>query len=611
MAFRLSNNWNDELRRTRLASKLTAAQLRVLWSAYPDDAPVTMEKSNAVRHGGGASAAIRPIPKNLLPQDASNAWALAGERTESGKPILANDPHLALEAPGFWYLARIEMPGLTLAGATSPGVPFLLLGHNGHIAWGFTTTHSDTQDFFIERQVAGDPSRYMGPKGPLAFETREEVIKVRGEDPVTLQVRSTRHGPVMSGVLRDHLPALRADEVLALAWPALSADDRSAEAFYRMNRATDWPSFTEALRDFHAPQQNILYADSKGNIGFLAPARVPIRKSGDGSRPVPGWSGDFDWEGFIPFDDLPRAFNPESHRIVSANNKIVPDGYPYLITADWPGPHRARRITEMIEARAKSSVDDVLAMQLDGYSLGAAELLPLLLSVPPEDSRGRQVVERLEAWDYRMSRDRPEPLIFNAWLWALNHLVTRDELGPDAGGQRPDATLLTRILDRHGDWCDDRTSEVVEDCPRQIRAALALAITELSARFGEDMDHWRWGAAHRARFPHPVLGRIPLLGEFFGFEVETDGGEETVNRGGMRFSGHSETRFEHIHGAGLRAVYDLSDLDNSRFMIATGQSGNPLSPLYGNLAQAWRDGENIKLVVESKAPGERLLLIPE
>jgi penicillin amidase len=604
MAFRLSDNWSDELRRARLASRLTGAQQRVIWPAYPDDAPVTIERSEGV--GGGTGT----LPRMLLPQDASNAWALAGRRTTSGKPILANDPHLALEAPGFWYLVRIEVPGLTLAGATSPGVPFLLLGHNGHIAWGFTTTHSDTQDFFIEREVAGDPARYLSPSGPLAFEIREEVIKVRGEDPITLKVRSSRHGPIMNDVLGGHLPPLRDDEVLALAWPALRTDDRSAEALYRMNRATDWPSFTAALRDFHAPQQNILFADTQGNIGFIAPARVPMRKSGDGTRPVPGWSGEFDWRGFIPFDELPRTLNPESGRIVSANNKIAPKDYPYLVAANWPGPHRARRITALLEARPKSSVDQASAMQLDNYSLLAERLLPLLLRVSPQDERGRRVIESLQAWDYRMSRDRPEPLIFHAWIWALNHLVTSDELGPNPGDrQRPDAGLLASILVQHPEWCDNRGSEAPEDCPTQIRAALTLALDDLSARFGENIDRWRWGAAHQARFPHPVLGRIPVLGGLFAFGAETDGSEETINRGGMRFNGPPETRFEHIHGAGLRAVYDLSDLDNSRFMIATGQSGNPLSPLYGNLA--WRDGETIKLLAGDKVSGERLLLIPK
>ncbi len=611
MAFLLSNNWADELRRARLASRLTAAQLRTLWPAYPGNGPVTGEEHAAARPPAPKLPTGPGLPAALQPRDASNAWALDGTRTRSGKPILANDPHLELESPGIWYLVRLETPGLTLAGVTTPGVPFLVLGHNGHIAWGLTTTHSDTQDFFIERQAADDPRRYLSPQGPLPFETREEVIDVKGDDPLKITIRESRHGPILDEVLGGYLPALRDDERLALAWPALRADDRTAEAFYLMNRATDWDSFNEALGHFHAPQQNILYADIEGNIGFVAPARVPLRAAGDGGQPVPGWTGEFEWQGFIPFAELPRAFNPPNGRIVSANNKIVPDDYPYLIAVDWPSPQRAHRITQLLDEAVQTSLEDSLALQLDTLSLGAGELLPLLLEVPPRSRRGRQAAEALAAWDLRMVRDRPEPLIFYAWVTALNQLLTADELGPDSGEfQRPDTVLLTSILSEHPDWCDDRSTAAREDCPTQVLAALELALDILTARFGEDMTIWHWGVAHRARFPHPVLSRIPVIGDAFSYDVATDGGEDTINRGGLRFGGTAETRFEHIHGAGLRAVYDLSNLDNSRFMIATGQSGNPLSPLYGNLAEAWRDGRTLKLVVDEQAPLRRLTLVP-
>ncbi len=600
MALRLSGNWRSELSRARLARHLTPGEVDFLWPNYPPGGPVTIGKQ-----AGG-------LPWEPAPKGASNSWVLAGSQTQSGRPILANDPHLALTTPGLWYLARIETPERTVAGATAPGMPFVVFGHNESIAWGFTNTESDTQDLFIERVSKDDPARYDTPDGPRPFETREEVIAVQGAEAERITVRTTRHGPVISDAVPLAQDVSGSDAVLALAWPALRPDDRTAEALYDINRARDWDGFRAALENFHSPQQNIVYADVGGTIGYIAPARVPIRKKGDGHAPVPGWSGEFDWTGFIPFDELPMTVNPPTGRIVAANNKIVPDDYPYLITADWMDHYRAERIHQMLDEARPATPEGSRAMQQDILSLGARTLLPLLLAAKPETDRGRVALSVLAEWDGRMDRNSAAPLIYHSWLRELNRLLLADELGDDfAGFQNPNVDLLVLILSEGQSWCDDKTTEAREECPGQLVTALEDALNLLALRFRYPVDRLRWGEAHVVRFPHPLFSRVPILNAIFGYEVETDGGRYTLNRAVPTFAGPRDNLFEIIHGPGYRVVYDLADLEESRFMIATGQSGNPFSPHYGSLAKRWRDGIYVKLDGTGRAPHTRLRLLPK
>ena len=406
MALQLSGNWHDELRREALTKILTPKQLEALWPGYPADAPITLGARQSYLEPSQIKKLTELLPWSLAPKDASNAWVLSGKHTKTGKPILANDPHLELAAPGIWFLVRMETPDLSLSGATAPGVPFLVLGHNSHIAWGFTTTHSDTQDLFIEKLVPGDDSRYVTPEGTRPFDTRRETIKIKDANNESLTVRHSRHGPILSDIVESAEEAVPPDHVLALAWPALREDDLTAQALYRINQATDWKGFQAALRDFHAPQQNVVYADRLGNIGFMAPARVPIRKAGGGLVPVPGWTGDYDWDGFIPFEELPQSYNPPSGRIVTANNKLVPDDYPYLIAQNWPAPYRARRIEQLLHGNSAQDIENSAALQQDNLSLAAQELLPLMLKQLPKEDVPDHVIDTLQAWDYRMGARR-------------------------------------------------------------------------------------------------------------------------------------------------------------------------------------------------------------
>ncbi|MGE0744310.1 MAG: penicillin acylase family protein [Rhodospirillales bacterium] len=592
MALRLTGNWMTEVLRARLADRLTPAQLDDLWPDDQDGAPATTSAALDPAVARLMQATIDAVPLTLRQTSASNAWAVDGRRSATGKPILANDPHLGFSAPGIWYLARLTAPGLEVSGATAPGVPFTILGHNERIAWGLTTTESDTQDLYLERLVPDRPGHYETPEGPRPFAERTEIIKVRGADDVEMTVRSTRHGPVVSDLDPAAAPA---GQVVALAWTGLRADDTTAEAAFRLNRARDWDGALDALRRWHAPQQNLFYADIDGNIGFIAPGLVPVRRSGRGLVPVPGWDDAYGWSGFIPFEELPQSFRPASGRIVNANHRIVGPDYPYWLGNGWSEPYRAKRIFDRLDAVPRQTVETAAALQNDVISLDVADLMPVLLAAGPFEGRAGAAVALLRRWDGAMDRDRPEPLIYTAWLRALNRALYADELGPqfaDYWSLRP--LVVRRMLGNRTAWCDDIATPGAETCPAQVRAALGQALDELARAHGDDIAGWRWGDAHVARFRHGLFGWVPVLRDLADIVIETDGGAHTVNRAQPRISSEA-TPYADVHGPGLRAVYDLADLAGSRFMIATGQSGNPLSAHYRDTTERWRDGGYFRL----------------
>ena len=423
MDLQLTGNFRGELLRARLLTRLSADDLAVLYPPYPKTAPVGLDGAHARLDPRMLDRLDAALPPGIGPQAASNNWVVDGAHSQSGKPLLANDPHLDFAAPGVWYLVRVETPDAKLAGVTAPGTPFLIIGHNERIAWGYTTTGGDVEDLFIERPDPADPTRYLTPDGPRAFATREERIAVRGEAPVTLTVRETRHGPVISDLANYTV----GEDVLALETTWLGGDDGTPQALWAMSRAHDWTEFRTALESWVAPQQNIVYADIDGNIGFAAPARIPIRAAGDGWLPSPGWSGEHDWVGTVAFDALPSAFNPPAGRIVTANNKIVPDDYPVFLARDWEAPFRAERIGALLDATPRQSPDASAAIQADDLSLAAKSLLPLMLTIAPKDDDARAAIARLQRWDGHMDRDKAEPLLFIAWLRELNRVLLRGE----------------------------------------------------------------------------------------------------------------------------------------------------------------------------------------
>ncbi len=380
MALRLATNRNEELLRERLSRVLPPDLIADLWPPVPPDSPVTIpdpDQSPAPREQTQAPSELG---------GASNIWVVGGTRTRSGKPLLANDPHLALSAPIQWYLARTETPAGTLAGATAPGFPFLLFGHNDRIAWGLTSTNSDVEDLFSEQVDPADPERYLTPEGSEPFARRTETIKVKGGDDVVVEIRSTRHGPVVydsreeTAGKDDVAKTGDETEILALAAVYLAADDETPQAALGVNIARSWTEFTAALAHQKIIQQNFGYADVDGNIGFIAPGRVPVREPGYGLTPSPGWTGDADWRGFIPFDDLPRVYNPASDIIINANNRIVGARYPWYLGNGWDAGFRARRIAELLASGGPWTLASMETIQADTVSLMARTLLPMMLA---------------------------------------------------------------------------------------------------------------------------------------------------------------------------------------------------------------------------------------
>jgi penicillin G amidase len=593
MALQLSGNYRLELLRARMLQHVTPEQLHQLYPDYPKDAPVALGDLAALYRDGSLPSLDRlyaSLPDTAGPIRASNNWVVDGAHSASGKPILADDPHLGFSAPGTWYLARIETPTVRVAGGTAPGAPFVIIGHNDRVAWGFTTTNSDVEDLFVERLDPADPSRYLAPDGPRPFTVRTERIVVRGAEPVSLEVRSTRHGPVISDGAADvRAPA---GHVIALQATFLDEDDpedRSAQAFWDLNRADSAAAVERAFRTYLAPQQNMVYADVDGTIGFLAAARIPIRRKGDGWLPVPGWTGEYDWVGYVPFEELPRTVNPPSGHLVSANNKIVPDSYPHFIGRDWDIPNRAQRIEELLRATPVQSPDASAAIQADTLSLMAKDLLPLMLKIAPgRDARAAAALDRLERWNLRMDDNEVGPLLFTAWLRELNRALFADDLGEvfeDWWDVRP--LVVKGVLTEHPVWCDDRATAATESCGDQLALSLTRALDFLAQRYGDDMAKWTWGRAHVAVFNHPILSQVPLLRDIADAAIPSPGGYDTVNRGATGIRNAAQP-FAHIHGAGLRMIVDLADPASARFMIVPGQSGNPLSAHYADLVKPWR-----------------------
>lgn len=589
MSFQLSHNFRLELLRAALEQRLGASAAGDLLPPSAA-APATLAGFDAV----ALARLALSLPAGLGGRGASNEWALAGSRTASGAPLLANDPHNPMMAPNLWYLARIETPGLSLAGATVPGVPFLVLGHNADIAWAMTSTGSDVQDLFVEKVDPADPRKYLTPDGSQPFQTRQERILVDGADPVDMTVRITRHGPLITDIEPGAGEGL--GDPLALAFADLTPQDSALAALYRMNRAKDWAAFRDALRLWRGPPQNFAFADRAGHIGFIAPAPVPLRTAGDGRRPAPGWTGEADWHGEIPFDERPQGIDPPSGLIVNANNAIVGPDYPYFIGDPLDDPFRAERILAVLGGGGKADVAAIERLQHDSVAEEARQLLPLLLETPAE-GRAAEAVALLRAWDLRMDRDRPEPLIYSAWLRELTRQLLAARLGPDLfaayWAQRP--VVLTHVLRDAPDWCDDpATADAREDCGEVLQRSLTLALDGLASEHGSDPAGWRWGDAHIAPFPHLVWDEVPLLSWLFDLAIETDGGEFTVNIGGGTIA-DPQAPFAHLRGADYRAIYDLADLARSRFMIPVGPSGHPLSPWYGSLQERWRDGDYLSL----------------
>ncbi len=607
MALKLSGNYKQEMLRGRLAELMSARRMAELFPEMPG--PVTIEPRNGVAHDAETSGKRASLPApasarapgaaspaaSLFPfldeGGASNEWVVAGQRTASGKPILANDPHLDFEAPILWYLARIVTPGWTVKGASVPGLPGILLGQNDAIAWGFTTTESDVEDLFVETLDPAGANRYLTPEGAAEFETRRRDHPRQGPPR-----RCSRHPrdaprPGAFGHRSRHAQARGAGKVLALAFTGLGGADTTSEALLRLSRARGQDDAVDALRAYQGPPQNIVYADRAGHIGFVNPGLVPIRKSGDGRMPADGASGAFDWIGMAPYERLPQLRDPPAGFIFNANNAVVPQGFSPSLGSDWTEPFRARRIQEFMDEGGAHTLDASARMQADHLSLAAKDLLPALSATPAATEQAKEALLLLQKWDAVMDKDRAEPLIFEAWLYRMRRLLLAGKAGDTLKEKGPfAAATIAAILKSHAaEWCgaDD------PDCARVKADALTQALEMIGALQGADMKAWRWGRENVATFRHAFYSHIPLFDRLSEIRMETSGDYYTLDCGGG--TGKDASPFARTHGPGYRGIYDLADPDASRFMIATGESGHIFSRHYADLAPLWEEGRSITL----------------
>ena len=566
MALYLAGNWRGELARAEVMQRLPPERVRALW---PQQSPLA-DASSAAGIGAAAArvaAAVPAFPEPFTwPDLASNEWAVDGAHSSTGGPLLAGDPHLGYGFPGIWYLARIETPQGVLAGATAPGVPFLVIGHNGHIAWTFTTAGADTQDVFIETP-AGE-GFYMTPSGPLPFLRREEVIHVRFGADEALTVRETRHGPVLSDLDEPGGP------VFAVAMANLQPGD-AAPGLLAINQATTVAEAGRAAALVVAPVQNLLVADRDG-IGQFTTGRVPVRAGGDGTVPSDGADGRHDWTGFASGDALPHVVNPALGRIVNANERVAGADFPVFMGQDWFGAWRARRIHALLDARTTHGVQSFAAMQVDAVDAFAQAVLPRLLETKAADEPSRKALLALQRWDGWMRVDRAQPQLFGAWMRAFyGALLARDAIPPAAAGAPADV-----IADALGDGAE-------RWCGRACDTLLSSSLSEAARDFDADAH---WGDVHQAEFRHPLLGRLPLIGLWFSPHVGQPGNATTVFAGGM-----FAPDWAAVHGPSFRGVFDLADLDRSLFSLAPGQSGHLARPQARSLLRRWAYGSTVPL----------------
>jgi penicillin amidase len=658
LAWDLRANMDEDIQRATLLKTLTPEQVAELFPPYPADHPSIVNKI------GGSAIKVDQVSQNpsdielsslnlepLADQVAvlnkvlgplnegvgSNSWVVSGKLSSTGMPLLANDPHLGIAMPSIWYQVDMhckpksdtcpyEFAGFSLAGA-----PTIVLGHNDRIAWGFTFAYEDVMDLFIEKVNPDNPDQYEVDGRWVDFETRTETINVTGSEPVEITVRSTRHGPVISdtyGVLKDvgdprdkaFVPFkdragvdLPENYVIALSWAALQTGN-PIEAILGFSKAQNWDQFRQAASLFHTPGHNLTYADVDGNIGYQTSGDVPIRKKGDGRLPVPGWTSEYDWNGFIPFDELPYTLNPAEGYIVSANNLIVGAEYDHFLSADWDYGFRATRITQMLQnAPGKIDIPYIEKIHGDNYDSGAAAMVPILLDVKLGNSHLEETRMLLTDWDYQAQRDSASAALYEVFWKHLLADTFNDDL-PErywpSGGNRWFEVM--RDLDVNSQWWDDKnTGDMTETRDKIFAHAFKDAVAEIEKTLGKDPSEWKWGDLHGSNFRNSTLGIGPLKTLFNRGPFPTSGGASIVNA----TSWNATKGYETTNLPSMRAIYDFSNLNNSVTVYTTGQSGHAYHEHYIDMAPLWANIQYYPMLWDEKSatadPEGHLVLTPK
>jgi penicillin amidase len=616
MALNLSGNWMTELLNARLVATLGAARATEIAPRYPEDSPITVPPLTTYTADMGAGAlnlasAAAPFTGETDMPQGSNAWAVGPERSTSGKPMLANDPHLGLGMPGLWYQAHLEGGDYHAAGVTLPGTCGIVIGHNRRIAWGVTNACTDNQDLYIERFHPDDALRYQWRGEWREAELVREEIRVKGQaEPTVVEVRITHHGPIIDDISAppespfrppQRTGAAAPHEALALRWTALDPAPNLTRAVLRLNRANNWDEFRGALEDWNVPPQNFVYADIDGNVGYALGGWLPIRPNHDGQLPVQGWDGAYEWEGFIPSADMPARLNPPSGKVVTANNRIVANDDPVhsMIQGDWLNPYRAARISHLLDTVVRHDTRSFARIQHDYHSIPGTALATLIEDLPTDDPLEAQARDLLAAWNGELTADCVGGTIYAALRYHLERVVYQElealrlaQAGLGAFGGLPLTFLLDRtvpdILARcaavprtYADpWLGGRTWESV------LQESLRRAVAELR-QLGDNPQRWTYGLVHRLTLRHP-LGSVAALAPIFNRGPWPTGGDlDTV---AMHHIPRDNPAGPVYTSASWRQIFDLSDWDAARVILPNGQSGHPASRHYADQTAAWRAG---------------------
>lgn len=601
MAWTLSVNWEAELLRAQLIARLGAEAAAELEPDYGDDYPLIIPKGVDYSCLGGealdrAAQARRLSGPGSMQGLGSNNWVVSGSRTTSGKPLLANDMHLGMTIPSIWYENHLFGGSLNLSGISFPGIPGIIAGHNGHVAWGFTNGFPDVQDLFIEHlQRQEDGSVLYEFEGQwLPARVRVENIRIKGGSSTTEEVIETHHGPIINKLAPDFC----GESPLALRWNALDKNSM-LNALIDMNQARNCLEFREALRCWATPTQNTVYADIDGNIAYSFPGNIPIRKNGDGRVPVPGWTGEYEWIGYIPFEELPHLYNPPQGYVVTANNRVTDPGYPHWLGTDHITGNRAGRIRELIESQVKISPDFIQHMHQDQVSIAARKIKEILARVETTDPEIQILLRRMAQWDGHLGADSPEASIYEVFIRQMLKRLLETKLGSDLAaryigkgptpvlsemsilGERAREWLQNTLANPNSPWFENEAGFSRDELVCQV---LTESIAMLKQLCGPNLNDWAWGKLHTLTFNH-VLGAVKPLDRLFNRGPYPIGGDpDTVWNTAASYHDLSS---KSITSAPFRFIADLGNLNNSLGCLVPGQSGQPASPHYADNIADW------------------------
>lgn len=624
MAWKLSFSWYIELVLDRLMKKLGPRKAREIFPGFPKEGPVIIPANTrpfwTQVHGFlNAGLQLRDFLGVHSAQLGSNSWVVAGAKSACGAPLLANDPHLELMTPSLWYEMHLSCADFDVAGVALPGNPVILIGHNENIAWGLTNGMVDDVDFYLEKVHPQNAKQYWNGQAWADFESVEEEILVRNGQSTKLEILFSRNGPIISKL---H-PLLREQqEVVSMRWTGHQPSDEVA-TLLKLQRARNWQDFTNALRDYQVPAQNFVFAAVDGDIGYYLGGRIPIRKNATGILPHRGWLDEGQWQSDVPFEKLPHILNPPENYIVTANNKIVSDRYPFYITNLWEPSSRAARIHQLLAERDSLTVEDFMSMQRDIVSVHAQKILPILLNTvraeldSTSDNQLRRLYDLIKNWDCEEAPESIAASIFNAFFLKLLENTLKDEMGEELYenyvrlGNVPSRVIVALLEADKAHWFDNVHTQKLESKHDVIVKSLLDAGAMLSGMAGDNISNWKWGELHTLTMSHP-LGKRKWLDAVFNLGPYARGGSKmTVNNGEYRF----RAPFRAILGASTRQLIDFCDVNGARSVITSGQSGHRMSKHYKDQTPLWLEGRYHRMIMDRKeisqtAP-EHLLLTPQ